>query len=214
MSNKPVQFRLLAGFAGKIIHCESSGGRLLGMNNETERSDVFRFFAGLTEYAFHCRLGVVDPKLVSYLTVLLTRFVAQNEVYRLRSTTGKRLDQVADMLSEAQARQGTAKREVHRHIGDYTLFWLGVYPEAVEQMRKSSRKDSLLDYWQRGKSSYEVASRIPTDRKEYSNDVLEKLSQEFELCAYGLGEVRREWERREGDGEAQIPLWFVPPRDE
>lgn len=183
------------------------------MSNKTEKSDVFRFFAGLTEYAFHCRLGVADPKLVSYLTLLLTRFVAQNEVYRLRSTTGRRLDQVADMLNEAQAREGTAKREVHRHIGDFTLFWLGVYPEAVERMRKSSRKDSLLDYCRHGKASYEYASRIPTDRQEFSNEVLEKLSQEFELCAYGLGEVRREWERRDDDGDAQIPLWSVPPRD-
>jgi hypothetical protein len=181
--------------------------------DDTSRTDIFRFFAGLTEYAFHCRLGVTDPKLVDYLTKLLTRFVAQNEVYRLRSTTGQRLDQVADMLSEAQARQGLAKREVHRHIGDFTLFWVGVYPEAVEQMRKSSRKDSLIDYRWHGKCSYEVASRIPTDDENYDRDVLQHLSAEFELCAYGLGEVRREWERRDDAGDSQIPLWFVPKRD-
>jgi hypothetical protein len=29
--------------------------------------------------------------------------------------------------------------------------------------------------------------------------VLERLSHEFELCAFGLGELRREWERRDSD---------------
>ena len=34
------------------------------------------------------------------------------------------------------------------------------------------------------------------------SEVLDRLSHDFELCVYGLGEVRREWERREGDAPA------------
>ena len=30
--------------------------------------------------------------------------------------------------------------------------------------------------------------------------VLRRLSTEFELCAYGLAQVRREWERKGGPG--------------
>jgi hypothetical protein len=30
--------------------------------------------------------------------------------------------------------------------------------------------------------------------------VLERLSEEFELCAFGLSEARKEWERRDEDG--------------
>ena len=33
-------------------------------------------------------------------------------------------------------------------------------------------------------------------------EVLERLSHDFELCVYGLGEVRREWERREPESPA------------
>jgi hypothetical protein len=35
--------------------------------------------------------------------------------------------------------------------------------------------------------------------------VLQQLSDRFEMCAFGLGEVRREWERRD-DGEVRILL--------
>ena len=38
--------------------------------------------------------------------------------------------------------------------------------------------------------------------------VLRRLSNEFELCAYGLREVRREWERFRRDADAG----GIPPR--
>jgi hypothetical protein len=112
------------------------------------------------------------------------------------------------MLSEAQTRQGPARREVHRHIGDFTLFWTGVYPEAVERMRRSGVPDSLIDYRDQGKRAYHIASTIPSEPEDIHNELLERLSHEFELCAYGLGEVRREWERREGADSRQRGLWI------
>jgi hypothetical protein len=36
--------------------------------------------------------------------------------------------------------------------------------------------------------------------------VLQRLSDDFEMCVFGLGEVRREWERRGGDSDAVWPL--------
>ena len=45
------------------------------MYSARDPSDVDRFFRGLTEYAFHTRLGVVDPLLVDYVAVLLVRFL-------------------------------------------------------------------------------------------------------------------------------------------
>ena len=67
------------------------------------------------------------------------------------------------MLAEAQERVGIARREVHRHIGDYTLFWTGVYPEAIQRLQANSRRDQLVDYCQEGKKAYWIASTIDTD---------------------------------------------------
>jgi hypothetical protein len=166
-------------------------------------SAIRRFFAGVTEYAFHSRLGVADPPLVDYIAELLVRFVRSDELYRVRSVRGQRLTQVADMLVEAQHRQGPARQQVHRHIGDFTLFWTGVYPEVVEGMRYG--KDALLDYQQQGKRAYWIASTIPVEEKVEAApaDILKRLSEQFDLCVYGLGEVRRQWEQR---GDADAPL--------
>jgi hypothetical protein len=165
-----------------------------------------RFFAGVTEFAFETRLGLADPPLVDYIAELLVRFVRSDELYRLRSPRGAQLVQVTDMLAEAQHRQGLARRQVHRHIGDFTLFWTGVYPEMVDAIRRGS-KDALIDYQEQGKRAYWIASTIPVaetvEPETAEPEVLARLSEQFELCVYGLGEVRRQWEQ---SGEADAPL--------
>jgi hypothetical protein len=158
-----------------------------------------RFFSGLTESAFCGRLGVADPPLVDYLAELLVRFVRSDDIFAIRSPTGRQLVHVADMLAEAEARQGAARRKIHRHIGDFTLFWTGVYPEMVARMRRAGQRDSLIDYFTQGKRAYYIASTIPVEREAAPSAVLQRLSHDFELCAYGLREVRRQWELREGD---------------
>lgn len=165
---------------------------------ERDESAARRFFAGVTEQAFMVELGVADPPLIDYVTDLLGRFVSSDAVYSVRGVRGDRLTQVADMLEEAQARRGPAKRWLHRHIGDFTLFWTGVFPEIADRIRSEGGKDALLDYRELGKRSYAEASRIPVEREFAPSEVLERLSAEFELCVYGLGEVRKAWEERDG----------------
>ena len=161
---------------------------------------VDRFFVGLCEHVFHTQLGIPDEPLVDYVSDLIVRFVRFDQVHRVRNLAGRPAHEVADMMSEAEQRIGLAKRDVHRHIGDVTLFWTGVYPEALPRLRDVAKKDFLIDYTQQGKRAYYIASKIETDREEDAPaDVLARMSVNFEMCAYALGEIRREWERRDDD---------------
>ena len=154
-------------------------------------------FAGITEQTFATELGIADPPLVDYLSDLLMRFIRCDAIFKLRDAVGRRLEDVAEMLWEGNQRQGTARREVYRHIGDFTLFWTGVYPEALRQLQPSSARDSLLDYTAQGKRSYRIAGEF--DIAPYADEapVLMRLADEFELCSIGLRKVRSEWERTE-----------------
>jgi hypothetical protein len=109
------------------------------------------------------------------------------------------------MLAEAQHREGPARQQVHRHIGDFTLFWTGVYPEVVDTLRRGN-KDALIDYQQQGKRAYWIASTIPVEKETPPADVLKRLSEQFDLCVYGLGEVRRQWEQQSGDSDTPLLL--------
>ncbi len=113
-----------------------------------------RLFAGLTEHAFIETLGVADPPLTDYLSGLLSRFIHMNAVYRLKDVAGKQLHEVVDMVAEAEAMppEGRTRREIHRHIGDFALFWTGVYPEALKQLRSVYTKDHFVDYCAAGQA--------------------------------------------------------------
>jgi hypothetical protein len=159
-----------------------------------------RMFAGLTEQTFINTLGVADPRLTDYLSELLARFIHVDAIYRLHNAQGKRLEEVAEMMIEAESMppEGRTRREIYRHIGDFTLFWTGVYPEALKRLRSIFSKDHFLDYCSQGKRSYYIASTFEGPPYEEEAPVLRRLSEEFELCAYGLHEVRLQWEQLRG----------------
>ena len=173
------------------------------MWSENRDHPLRRMFAGLTEQTFLEILGIGDPHLVDYLSTLLSRFIHMDTIYRLSNAQGRRLEEVADMMLEAESLppEGRTRREVYRHIGDFTLFWTGVYPEALKRLRSVLRKDHFIDYCEQGKRSYYIASTFEHEPYRIEAPVLRRLSHEFELCAYGLNQVRREWERLQ-PGEA------------
>lgn len=179
------------------------------MTADHPRVPLRDFFAGVAEYAFETRLGVADPPLVDYITDLLTRFTRADALYNVRDLAGRRVGEVALMLAEAEAHVGDARREVHRQIGDFALFWAGVYPEALGHAARGKRstKDRFGDFCSHGKRAYHIASTIPVEATDVHSELLERLSHEFELCAYGLSEARKEWERRDPGGDGQLVVF-------
>src|SRR4026208_2066257 len=96
----------------------------------TGEESLRRLFAAMTEQTFSVQLGVADPALIAYRVDLRVRFVRMDTIFRVRDTLGRRLEEVADMLLEAQNRQAKPQRGSYRDIRDSTPFWSGVYPDA------------------------------------------------------------------------------------
>ena len=159
------------------------------------RRALKRLIVGLTEQTFHAELGVVDPQLIDYLSDLLVRFVRIDSLFSIRDARGRRLQEVAEMLLEAEQRTDRPRREVHRHIGDFTLFWSGIYPEALARLQSPDCRDHLVDYCRHGKQSYYIASTFDEEPYREEAAVLRRLSCDFELCTFGLNRVRREWNK-------------------
>jgi len=173
-----------------------------GGNSPEQRTTLDRFFAGLSECIFQSRLGVADVEMVDYLSNLMLRFVRTEALHSVRRSSGRPATEVFHMLYEAEKRIGLARREVHRHIGDFTLFWTGMYPESLRRLQGSGSPDGFLDYCRQGKRAYRIAAEIEGGGERPPCELLMRLSEHFELCAYGLREVRREWES--GDGAEGI----------
>lgn len=172
---------------------------------QERQETIEKYFAGIAENTFHTQLGVVNPPLVNYVTDLLIRFVRLDNFYRVRSISGKPIMDVDELVGEATMRLGDAKREILQYIGDFTLFWLGVFPESFQ--KNGERTAKYNNFCEHGSRSYEIASQIETtDEEAPDSEVLGTLSESFELCAYGIQEVRREWERNDDSASGPIIL--------
>ena len=172
----------------------------MAMWTKSADEHLSRLFASLTEQTFIATLGVTDTRLVDYVSAMLARFVHSDDLYRLHDEAGRPIHELVDMVSEARRLppEGRTAREYHRHIGDFALFWTGLFPESLERKRTSLCRDVLVDYCSQGKRSYFVASTFQTEPFEEESKVLRRLSEKFEMCAYGLNQVRREWEHAVG----------------
>ena len=162
---------------------EPTAGRVAG-------PDALRqLFAACCEYAFAVELGVADPPLVDYMSGLLLRFVRSERLAPFRRPDGRPLRRIADMLGEMEERQGRPRREMQRHIGDVSLFWTGVYPEALPKVQAADSPDFLLDVPAQGKRCY----RLAAEYEDETSPVLLRIAEEFEVCQQGLTLARAAW---------------------
>ncbi len=170
-------------------------------NQRESPATLARFFRGISEFIFHSKLGVADVQMVDYVSDLLMRYNRIDATTRVRRGNGKPVTEVYQMLVEAERRIGLAKREVHRHIGDFTLFWSGMYPESFRKLQPNDSPDRFLDYCRQGKRAYAIAATIEGGEERPPSELLFRMSEQFEMCAYGLREIRREWEERDHGSE-------------
>jgi hypothetical protein len=145
-----------------------------------------------------------DQEVLQYVSDLLLRFSQTEELYLLRDVRGRTLEDVGAMLIASNplldASSFDAEREVRKHIGDFTLFFAGLFPEAVNQWRlRRARLDALLDYIQTGKESYYIVSEFKQFEYRSSAPLFKKLSEEFESCVFGLNLVKHDFERMQQD---------------
>jgi hypothetical protein len=143
-----------------------------------------------------------DPQIAGYFGSLLIDFIHSDNLYRIRNAHGRRLEEVGEMLIASnplfEGRSFEYEREVRKHIGDYTLFLAGLFPEYVGRLAHTpSRIDSLIDYLKAGKESYRVVAAF--DQFEYRSvaPLFRKLSDQFKLCVYGLNLMKQDLVRQQ-----------------
>ncbi len=139
-----------------------------------------RLLRGLTEMSFE-EVGLRDRQMISYVSDVLTDFVHVDNLYILRNERGERVESLVDMLIHGEADAGLGEREAHRHIGDYCMFVVGLFPESLKRIRRTVGPDY---YVEQGKRAYLIVSRIDGDRP--SGSFFRKMSDRFEESVVAL----------------------------
>ncbi|MBV9574343.1 MAG: hypothetical protein JOY93_09840 [Acidobacteriales bacterium] len=163
-----------------------------------ESHPLQQFFLELVGRNYAQEIGIRDPQIVNYVAHLLSEFCDVEQLFKIRTAGGKPLTDVGEMLIESNPVFGPApsfdrERQVRKHIGDYTLFFAGMFPESINHFRlRHNRVESFVDWMKAGKESYYIVSKF--EHFEYTKvaPLFATLSNQFERCVYGLNQVKNE----------------------
>jgi len=163
-----------------------------------ESHPLQQLFVELVGRHYAEEIGLRDHQIVNYVAHLLAEFCDAEELFGIRNAEGKPLTDVGDMLVESNPVFGPApsfdrERQVRKHIGDYTLFFTGMFPESINHFRlRRNRLENFVDWIKAGKESYYIVSKF--EHFEYAKvaPLFANLSRNFEQCVYGLNLVKNE----------------------
>jgi hypothetical protein len=163
-----------------------------------ESHPLQQLFKELVARHYAEEIGIRDPQIVGYVAHLLADFIEVDQMHKIRNATGKPLTDVGEMLVESDPIYGPApsfdrERQVRKHIGDYTLFFAGMFPESINHFRlRRQRVENYVDWMRAGKESYYIVSKF--EHFEYTKvaPLFARLSSNFEQCVYGLNMVKND----------------------
>jgi hypothetical protein len=181
-------------FAGKVRNTKKETRAMISESNPLQQ-----FFQELVERNY-CEVGVRNSEVQAYVSNLLTEFCDADNLYKIKNEHGQSLHDVGEMLLAADPVYGPAssfdrERQVRKHIGDYSLFFTGMWPESLNRFRlRRARIEGLIDFIRAGKESYFIVSKF--EHFEYAKvaPLFRRMSQEFEQLVYGLNQVKNELE--------------------
>src|SRR6202142_2370855 len=164
----------------------------------SESHPLQQLFVELVGRHYAEEIGIRDPQIVNYVAQLLAEFCDAEQLFKIRTAAGQPLSDVGEMLIESNPIFGPApsfdrERQVRKHIGDYTLFFTGMFPESINHFRlRRARMEGFVDWMKAGKESYFIVSKF--EHFEYAKvaPLFANLSRNFEQCVYGLNQVKND----------------------
>lgn len=146
-----------------------------------------RYLTGILESVFYEDLGVVNPPVTDYLSLLITRSTQIESLYSARSPQEWH-SSFYEMYKqdEGEFLAPLEQRERNKSIGDVSLVLVGLFPETF-----AKSEWSRADVMRIGATAYRVAGQFFEPPYEAESELMNFLSEEYELCAHGLSLVAR-----------------------
>ena len=135
-----------------------------------------------------------DKKAVNYIANLLSLFISKDRAYRVARGDQYTHSYITDMIQEAQSADSQRQFLIYSHIGNYSLFLTGMFPQYIEYRHKYRRRPVNIQFYiDFAKTYYELASEHALAREYNLGEVFLRLSMMFEVYKDALNYLSKEY---------------------
>ncbi|MCH8274991.1 MAG: hypothetical protein IH851_09395 [Armatimonadetes bacterium] len=178
------------GVRGRLGHTVMPHHRI------SENHALREFFRSLVHDSLAVTTGLNDRDVEEYLSGLITEFMHADASALV--VGDEAIEDLTKMVVAGDVRLGADSfdraRVVHKHIGDYVMFWSGIFPEQTERMRRRGEAAGLVNPVRLGKASYHLVSTFVHGDYAQEAPLFKRLSNGFETYLFALHLVREAWE--------------------
>jgi len=147
------------------------------------------FFLNIVRQSFW-QLGINDATVTGYVADVLAEFARADNLYRVRSRGGKKVDSMVEMLAKkendtADESSLLKERSLRKYVGDYALFMSGIFRNYL------AGKGVLNYYMKEGSRSYWTVSELDLSLYRTGFILFQELSKKFEYYSGALDYTRK-----------------------
>src|SRR3954462_5342521 len=135
------------------------------------------------------RSGVEERAVADYVAEVLAEFAQSERARCVIPGSLNSLDYFFEMLSALNAADDRISFYIRAHIGNYSLFFSGVFPDRIRFRAEARGSPDLRYYEALGKSNYRAASDHRLARKYDLAKVFDVLAERFQVTRKALNEL-------------------------
>src|SRR6266496_2363546 len=145
------------------------------------------YFYILVRHTFR-RSGLRERPLADYVASVLAEF---SHLERTRCVVkGQPIDYFFEMLAALQTADDTTSFYIRAHIGNYSLFLSGVFPDRIRFRAETKGCPDLTYYEGLGRTNFRVASDHRLARKYDLDGIFNTLAERFQETRLALNDLR------------------------
>jgi len=146
------------------------------------------YFYVLVRHVFR-RAGISERDVADYVAEVLAEYSRAEQMACRIKGQEKNLDYFFEMLAALQTADDTTRFYMRAHIGNYSLFFSGIFPDRI-RFRAEYRGFPNLSYYEAlGRSSFRVASDHRLARKYELASVFDVLADRFQVTRRALNDL-------------------------
>ncbi len=165
-----------------------------------ERSELilevspFLFFNVLLRRAIKHTQTPKDRKIINYIANLLSIFIKVDRLYKVEPNDFDAHQTLLDLVTEAASANTRRQFLIYSHIGNYSLFISGLFPQWIEYRHRYKKRPLNMQYYvDYGRTYFQRAAEHPMARELALDDVFLRISLLFEIYKNLLNHIARDY---------------------